>query len=90
MSNPTCVLEIDVRQIPSGHRHPAIFGVLTSLQPGGAMHVTSDHDPRPLHTQIESRYPDEFGWSYLEQGPGIWRVEITRAENSGCDCSCEN
>lgn len=35
------------------------------------MHVISDHDPRPLHMQIESRYPEEFGWEYLETGPEV-------------------
>ena len=82
--------EIDVRQIPPSHRHPTIFGVLTALAPGGAMHVTSDHDPRPLHHQIDTRYPDEFGWLYLEQGPDVWKVQIRRAESAGCDCCCGN
>jgi uncharacterized protein (DUF2249 family) len=80
--------EIDVRVIPPSHRHPTIFGVLTALAPGGVMHVTSDHDPRPLRHQIEARYPDEFHWSYLEQGPDVWKVQIEREESSGCTCSC--
>ncbi|MEK1929060.1 MAG: DUF2249 domain-containing protein, partial [Pararhizobium sp.] len=53
-------------------------------------HVTSDHDPRPLHMQIQSRYPDEFDWAYLESGPEVWRVEIKRPESTGCDCCCGN
>ncbi|KAB1088338.1 DUF2249 domain-containing protein [Neorhizobium galegae] len=79
---------IDVRTLAPAERHPKIFGVLTSLIPGGVMLVTSDHDPRPLHYQIESRYPEEFDWQYLEQGPDVWRVEIQRAQGSGCDCCC--
>jgi uncharacterized protein (DUF2249 family) len=79
---------VDVRIIPPSHRHSTIFGVLTGLAPGGAMLVTSDHDPRPLHYQIETRYPDQFGWQYLEQGPDVWRVEITRQESTGCGCCC--
>lgn len=81
---------IDVRTIPPGQRHPQIFGVLTALAPGGAMLVTSDHDPRPLHYQIETRYPEQFEWEYLEQGPDVWRVEIKRQESSGCNCCCGN
>lgn len=81
---------IDVRIIPPNQRHPAIFGVLTSLEPGGAMLVTSDHDPRPLHYQIETRYPEQFDWEYLEQGPEVWRVQIKRQDSSGCDCCCGN
>lgn len=82
--------EIDVRQIPPGQRHPAIFGILTALAPGAVMRVTSDHDPRPLRYQIEARYADEFGWLYLEQGPDTWQVQISRAESTGCDCCCGN
>ncbi|CDZ63321.1 DUF2249 domain-containing protein [Neorhizobium galegae] len=79
---------IDVRTLAPAEGHPKISGVLTSLISGGVMHVTSDHDPRPLHYQIESRYPEEFDWQYLEQGPDVWRVEIQRAQSSGCDCCC--
>lgn len=88
MPNSSNIPEIDVRLIPPDQRHPAIFSVLTTLAPGGPMHVTSDHDPRPLRYQIETRYPDEFGWLYLEEGPDTWRVQISRAESSGCDCCC--
>lgn len=79
---------IDVRTLPPSHRHPTIFGVLTALAPGGSMLVTSDHDPRPLHYQIVTRYPDTFGWEYLEEGPEVWRVQITREDASGCGCGC--
>ncbi len=42
MSNPTRVPEIDVRQIPADHRHPADFGV----------HVTSDHAGRKFEIRL--------------------------------------
>ncbi|MFD1745905.1 DUF2249 domain-containing protein [Rhizobium helianthi] len=85
---PSAIPEIDVRIIPPAQRHPTIFGRLASLTPGSAMHVTSDHDPRPLHHQISSRYPDEFDWEYLSQGPEVWKVRITRVEAGGCECCC--
>ncbi|MBD9371117.1 DUF2249 domain-containing protein [Rhizobium sp. ARZ01] len=88
MSNSENIPLIDVRTIAPPERHPKIFGVLTALAPGGKMHVTSDHDPRPLHYQIETRYPEQFQWEYLEQGPEVWRVEIQRYKSSGCECSC--
>jgi uncharacterized protein (DUF2249 family) len=81
---------IDVRTISPQYRHSAIFGVLKTLEPGKAMHVTSDHDPRPLHMQIQSRYPDDFDWAYLESGPEVWRVEIKRLDSSCCGGGCGN
>ncbi|GGB02697.1 aminotransferase [Brucella endophytica] len=77
---------IDVRIIPPAERHPRIFGELTMLHPGAAMHVVSDHDPQPLHYQIEARFPGVFHWQYLAQGPDVWRIEIRRYESSGCGC----
>ncbi|NGO66190.1 DUF2249 domain-containing protein [Rhizobium daejeonense] len=79
---------IDVRTVPPAERHPRIFGMLNALLPGGAMLITSDHDPRPLHYQLEMHFSGMFGWEYLEQGPDVWRVEIERLQNSGCDCCC--
>ncbi|MBB1251597.1 DUF2249 domain-containing protein [Rhizobium sp. G21] len=84
----SAIPEIDVRVIPPSQRHPSIFGMLAQLEPGRAMQVTSDHDPRPLHHQIMTRFPDEFGWDYVEEGPEVWKVLITRAEGGGCDCCC--
>ncbi|KRD60523.1 hypothetical protein N184_06785 [Sinorhizobium sp. GL28] len=79
---------IDVRTIPPVERHPKIFGMLNALAEGGAFIIINDHDPRPLHYQLETRYPGEFTWEYLEQGPAVWRVEIGRQQSSGCDCCC--
>jgi uncharacterized protein (DUF2249 family) len=88
MLDPANIPAIDVRHIHPSRRHPTIFGVLAALAPGGAMRVTSDHDPHPLHYQIATRFPDQFGWEYLEHGPDVWKVQITRAEGSGRECCC--
>ncbi|MDX0763778.1 DUF2249 domain-containing protein [Sinorhizobium medicae] len=80
---------IDVRTVPPRERHPRIFGLLGTLPAGGSMLITSDHDPRPLHYQLHTNFPGEFGWDYLEEGPEIWRVEIARLGNgSACECCC--
>lgn len=79
---------IDVRAVPHAERHPLIFGMLNALQPGEAMEVTADHDPRPLHHHLETRFPGLFGWAYAERGPEVWRVEIERLKPEGCDCCC--
>lgn len=77
----------DVRTLTSGEGHARIFRVLRSLPPGGLLRIKSDHDPRPLHYQLEAGYPGKFAWEYLEQGPKNWRIEISRLD-TGCDCCC--
>ncbi|MFC5758680.1 DUF2249 domain-containing protein [Rhizobium sp. GCM10022189] len=83
----TAVAHIDVRVLPPIERHPRIFGTLHSLTPGQSLHITSDHEPRPLQYQLDTALPGKFSWEYLEQGPDVWRVEITRLD-AGCDCCC--
>ncbi len=69
---------IDVRTIPPHQRHPMIFGMIDDLPAGESFLIVSDHPPRPLHYQLETRYPGLFSWDYLEEGPDVWRVEIGR------------
>ncbi len=71
---------IDVRQIPPPQRHTTIFGKFDELLPGEALQIVSDHDPRPLHYQFDSRSPGQFKWAYLQAGPDEWRVQISKQE----------
>ncbi|MBC7281609.1 DUF2249 domain-containing protein [Hoeflea sp.] len=77
---------IDVRTIPPHERHPRIFSMLEALEPGQSFAIVSDHEPRPLQYQIEARFPDVFGWTYVEQGPEVWRAVISRESASCCGC----
>jgi uncharacterized protein (DUF2249 family) len=42
------------------------------------MILINDHDPRPLRYQLSAERPDSFGWTYLEEGPSVWRIQIDR------------
>ena len=85
---PTQSPVIDVRQIPPPQRHTTIFGKFDELLPGEAVQIVSDHDPRPLHHQFDSRSPGQFQWAYLEQGPSQWRVLISKLEKPEPSGSC--
>jgi regulator of cell morphogenesis and NO signaling len=69
---------LDVRDLAPRFRHPKIFETFDALAPGAAFVLVNDHDPRPLRYQFAFERPTTFGWRYLEQGPEVWRVEITR------------
>jgi len=70
--------QVDVRKYPPKDKHPVIFETLNGLKPGENMELINDHDPKPLYYQLMAEYKDQFQWEYLEEGPEIWRVAITR------------
>jgi uncharacterized protein (DUF2249 family)/hemerythrin-like domain-containing protein len=71
---------IDVRTIPGPQRHPLIFSTFDGLQPGEALEIVNDHDPFPLHNQFSMMKRGQFNWEYLQQGPEVWQVRISRVK----------
>ncbi len=84
------VTEIDVRTIPPYVRHAQIFDHFDGLQPGEAFIIVNDHNPVPLHMQLEGRAPGQVAWTYLQQGPDLWRVQIGKqaAPKNAAEDSC--
>lgn len=78
MSDDT-ITTLDVRQIPPPQKHPTIFQTFENLAPGQNFILVNDHDPKPLYYQFENEHQGQFTWEYLEQGPEVWRVQISRA-----------
>lgn len=73
---------LDVREIPPAQRHPLIFQRYVALPLDGSFVLVNDHDPRPLYFQLSFEYSGMVGWEYLEQGPTVWRVRISRTAQS--------
>ncbi|HET7275079.1 MAG TPA: DUF2249 domain-containing protein [Longimicrobiaceae bacterium] len=71
-------MQLDVRVIPPREKHPAIFQTFDALEPGESFILVNDHDPFPLRYQFEAERTGAFTWTYLEQGPQVWRVEIAK------------
>jgi uncharacterized protein (DUF2249 family) len=74
---------IDVRPMAPRDRHPLIFRTFDGLAPGQALRLVNDHDPKPLYYQFMAERPGQAGWEYLEQGPEVWQVRITRLAEGG-------
>lgn len=70
--------ELDVRALPHQARHGVILGKMQALTATGALVLTNDHDPLPLKYQADAMWPDQFEWTYLDEGPDEWRVSIAR------------
>lgn len=70
---------LDVREIPPARRHPLIFERFNALATGESFILVNDHDPKPLYYQLVAEYAGQLLWSYLEQGPEVWRVRVGKA-----------
>ena len=69
---------VDARMYEPKDKHAVIFKTFLELASGEKMELVNDHDPRPLHYQFLAELPEQFEWEYLEQGPEVWRVAISK------------
>ena len=70
---------VDVRTIIPRERHPLIFKTFDGLAVGDSFELVNDHDPKPLYYQLTAERPGQLAWTYLQQGPEVWRVQVGRA-----------
>jgi len=85
--------QVDVRKIQPRDRHPMIFETFDQLEVGESFELLNDHDPRPLQYQFDVERPGEFAWEYLQKGPELWKVKLSRVsppqtESGGCCGGC--
>lgn len=71
-------IKVDAREYEPKFKHPTIFNAFNSLLAGEKMELINDHDPKPLQYQFMIEMPEQYEWEYLEEGPEIWRVAITK------------
>jgi uncharacterized protein (DUF2249 family) len=71
---------IDVRLMPPRERHPKIFGTWEELLAGESILLINDHDPVPLYYQFAAEHKGTFHWDYLERGPDVFRVRISKGD----------
>jgi uncharacterized protein (DUF2249 family)/quercetin dioxygenase-like cupin family protein len=70
--------ELDVRALPTPDRHAAILQTYEALSVGESFVLVTDHDPHHLRNEFDTDHPDSHGWEYLDQGPGTWRIQISK------------
>ena len=75
---------LDIQSIIPAARHPLVFAIFENILPGASFVLVNDHDPKPLERQLAAHFSGQFSWTYLEDGPEVWRVEIAR-ENAQAD-----
>ncbi|MGV3539223.1 MAG: iron-sulfur cluster repair di-iron protein [Rufibacter sp.] len=69
---------LDVTILEPRLKHPTIFQWFDALKGGEAFIIHNDHDPKPLYYQLLGERGNVFKWEYLEQGPEVWEVKISK------------
>ena len=70
--------ELDLREVERFRRHPLVFAKFDELKVGESFVLVNDHDPVPLHGQMEAMRPNQLTWEYIVRGPGIFRIRVSR------------
>lgn len=79
MSEQTAAtIELDVRELVPRERHTRIFATIDDLAPGQSLRLINDHDPKPLYYQLMAERAGQVDWQYIENGPEVWQVQITK------------
>jgi regulator of cell morphogenesis and NO signaling len=73
---------INVPAIEPKLKHPTIFQVFDELQIGESLIIHNDHDPKPVYYQLLGERGNIFTWEYLEQGPEVWDVLVTKTKTT--------
>lgn len=68
----------DVVNIPCSVKHAQIIQRWKDLRVGDYFVLKNDHDPIPLRYQFVMEFPQQFEWVYLERGPAVFSVKISR------------
>jgi uncharacterized protein (DUF2249 family) len=64
--------------VPFWRRLTLILGAVGELESGAALELVADLDPWPLRSVLESTPAGGVDWDYLESGPEVWRVRLSR------------
>lgn len=89
MTQATHAIEVDTRPLAPLHRRTLAFTTFDQLDVDSVMELVNDHDPVVLRSQFELEKPNLFAWTYLESGPAVWRVAVTKLKvTHGVDSCC--
>jgi uncharacterized protein (DUF2249 family) len=62
----------------SQNKHPTIFATYAALAVGQSFVLVNNHDPKHLRAEFDADHPGSHGWEYVEKGPEVWRIRISK------------
>lgn len=79
---------IEAQEIPATTRHAIIVESFDNLEGGDSLVIVNSHDPIPLLRFFQNSRTDQFVEEYLEKGPEVWRLRLTKKKEEGCCGYC--
>ena len=76
-----------VPEIAPALKHPTVLQKFDNLKAGESFLLINDHDPIPLYYEMKAEKGEVFDWKKVEDGPEVWKVEITKTSEQGDSCS---
>jgi len=72
---------VDIRTLGGcTDRKACVLSTFDALAAGDSIVVVNDHLPRGLLSHFEEQRPGRFDWTPLEEGPVVFRVQITKRD----------
>lgn len=72
-------VSLDMRDVEPRDRLETILGTYRTLIPGATLHLTVDHDPMCMYYTLEATEPpSSFQFEVVENGPEVWRAQVTK------------
>ena len=65
-------------------KHPTVLKKFDDLKSGESFLLVNDHDPIPLYYEMKAEKGEIFEWKKLEDGPEIWKVQVTKTGGDSC------
>ena len=70
--------ELDVRCLSQPDQQPTTLATYANLPIGESFVLVNNRDPEHLHEEFEADYPGSYQWEYVEKGPTVWRIRISK------------
>ncbi|MBI2406824.1 MAG: DUF2249 domain-containing protein [Gemmatimonadetes bacterium] len=79
----TDIVTLDVRPVEPKDRFERIMTAYEGLSVDSTLELTVDHDPKCMYYTLRAtRGEDAFRFTYLEEGPEVWRVHVCRLSDA--------
>lgn len=79
MDKDSSLKQLDIRPVAPKDRFPILMGAYEELEPGSTLDLLMDHDPKCMYYTLEATHgEDSFRFEYLENGPEVWQVQVTK------------